>query len=59
MTDIVDLSKAIPDPMDVPCCPLCDEPINEDEPYLPFIAHECICIAHVFCIAEKRNELEI
>ena len=58
MADIVDLSEAI----EVCCmsvCPFCCQPLEEYEAIATFKAHGGIGLAHVECIAEKREELGI
>jgi len=55
----VDLSIAFSNPMDMPCCPLCGQPIETGDPYNVFIAHGCVLLAHTFCIAESREEHDL
>jgi len=58
MDDIIDFSIDF-EPGDLPCCPICDNEIEEQEPADLIKAHGSIALAHVMCIAARREELGI
>lgn len=54
---IVDLTEAFEDPFSLPCCPLCDQPVETHDPYGEFIAHGSVFLGHLFCISDARKML--
>ena len=58
MDDILDMSVGF-EPGNFPCCPICDNEMQEWEPTLPIRAHGSIALAHTMCIADRRDELGI
>ena len=55
----VDLSCEFDEPMDLPCCPLCDNAILVQEAALVFRAHGCLLLGHAHCIGDIRRIIGI
>jgi len=53
MNEITDISNDIDENEEINCiCPLCDNPIEEDEIFRVVQANGFIGLAHIFCIEE-------
>lgn len=52
--NIPDLTEHFTDPLDLPCCILCDQPICTDEHVAYFTAHKQIFIGHMGCVVRAK-----
>ena len=57
--DVVDFSVDFDVLDNFPCCPLCDNAMEQWEPVLIIKANGDVALAHTACIAERRQELGI
>jgi len=52
MSEIIDVTKDF-SPFDFPCCPFCDNEINEYEEWVVVIAHGALALAHKSCAEDS------